>query len=143
MRHQLAAELPQIGGRAGLMLSASREIEPDTRAAILLADGLFRLDVTVLADTLRTTVRNLSTGELTMQGERAAHAAPTNSIGDVDVLRPTGSSVAFALGAGEDRVEVRIAIGTLRFAQLGTYRVTAQAIVRQAPATPGSGSQAT
>ena len=48
------------------MLSATKEIEPGARAMLLAADGLFRLDVAIVGDTIRTTVRNFSTGELEM-----------------------------------------------------------------------------
>ena len=55
---QLAA--PLAGG--GLALSCAKAIEEGARAALLLAPGLFRLDITPLEDTLKLQVRNLSPG---------------------------------------------------------------------------------
>jgi hypothetical protein len=55
---QLTSEL--AGG--GLALSCAKPIEEGARAALLLAPGLFRLDVTPREDTLKIGVRNLSRG---------------------------------------------------------------------------------
>ena len=51
---------PLAGG--GLALSAAKPIEEGARAALLLAPGLFRLDVCPREDTLKLQVRNLSGG---------------------------------------------------------------------------------
>lgn len=55
---QLTSPLP--GG--GIALSCSKPIEEGARAALLLAPGLFRLDITPREDTLKIQVRNLSSG---------------------------------------------------------------------------------
>ena len=59
---ELAGQLgaPLDGG--GLALSHAKAIEEGARAALLLAPGLFRLDVCPGEDTLRIQVRNLSAG---------------------------------------------------------------------------------
>ncbi len=113
------------------MLSAAKEIEPRTRAMILLADGLFRFDVAIVSDTLRTTVRNLSAGELTIIGDDAGFAGESFASGDVARYQPTRSPTTFALRSGNDQVIVEILLATLRFTDRGLYRVSAQAIVRQ------------
>jgi hypothetical protein len=118
-----------------LALSASRELEPGFRAAILLAEGLFRLDVTVAGDTLRTVVRNLSAGELTMDGDAARRPGASIGFGEVAAYEPSRTTLAFALGPAGDRVKVDVTIATLRFADRNIVRVTAQAIVREAPAS--------
>lgn len=56
---QLRSQLP--GGV--IALSCSKSIEEGARAALLLAPGLFRLDITPREDTLQIQVRNLSAGE--------------------------------------------------------------------------------
>lgn len=100
---------------------------------LLLAEGLFRLDVTPRGDTLQTVVRNLSTGELKTEGPNDRELATHFAIGDIADYEPSRASIAFTLGSDADRVEVKILIGTLRLADRGTVRVTAQAIIRQAP----------
>ncbi|MFL5824707.1 MAG: hypothetical protein ACJ764_14845 [Solirubrobacteraceae bacterium] len=131
---QLASPLPEGPGARGLLLSASKEIEPGARAMILLADGLFRLDVALLGDTLRTIVRNLSSGQLDLEDGLHPETDPHLVVGDVAAFQPGQGRVNFALGAGDDRVSVDVTLGMLRYPERGTARITAQAIVRQAPA---------
>ena len=116
------------------MLSASKEIEPGARAMLLLAEGLFRLDVVIGDDTIRTVVRNLSTGKLEPP-VGSGYAIPTTlATPGAARYKPSGTRFAFALGARADRVGAEVTIALLRFAERGTVQVTAQAIVRQAPA---------
>ena len=60
---------------------------------LLLAEGLFRLDVAISGDTLRTYVRNLSSGPLQMRG--GADESQGGHLGDV-VERPTQAIVRHA-----------------------------------------------
>jgi hypothetical protein len=55
---QLSSRLPA----GGLALSCAKPIEEGARAALLLAPGLFRLDVCPREDTLKLYVRNLGDG---------------------------------------------------------------------------------
>jgi hypothetical protein len=133
LHDQLEAELPASGNRRGLVLSASKEVEPGARAMLLLAEGLFRLDAAITGDTLRTVVRNLSAGELDLDnapGEGGLNVA----FGEVAAYEPSRTELRFSLGTGDDRVSVKVTIATLKLAERGTIRITAQAIVRQAPA---------
>ena len=134
MGSQLAGELPPDGEHRRLVLSASKEIEPGARAMLVLAEGLFRLDVVILEDTIRTVVRNLSTGKLESAGS-SGYAIPT-VLATAAAARydPSGTRAGFSLGAGADRVSAEVTIAVLRFADRGTIQVTAQAIVRQASA---------
>ena len=100
---------------------------------LLLADGLFRLDLAVDGDTLRTMVRNLSTGALEMGGREDGDEGLHIVIGEAGAYEPSRSAIEFTLGSGGDRVEVKVLIATLRFLERGTVRVTAQAIIRPAP----------
>lgn len=120
------------------MLSASKEVEAGFRAAILQADGLFRFDAAVEADTLRTVVRNLSPGELTM-APRSGYPGPTLALGSSATLEPSRHDLSFTLGTGQDRIEVNVLVATMRFADRGTYRITAQAVLRQSPESRAGG----
>ncbi len=118
------------------MLSASKELEPGARAMLLLAQGLFRFDVTIDGDTLRTTVRNLSDGVLRMGRDSGGRAAL--GFGEIDVYEPAQAGLSFTLGSGADVVEVNVQVATLRFAERGTVRITAQGILR-GPSRPSAG----
>jgi hypothetical protein len=98
---------------------------------ILRADGLFRLDVVIAGDTLRTIVRNLSAAEITMHNDTAGYATTGAATEALLAYAPTGSAMGFTIGSGSDLVTVEILLGTLRFAERGCYRVTAQAIIRR------------
>lgn len=100
---------------------------------LLLAEGLFRLDVVVKGDTLQTVVRNLSSGRLEMTGEAFDDSVGSLVIGEAAGYAPVQTSLEFALGSGTDRVEAKVLIGILHFAERGSVRVTGQAVVRQAP----------
>jgi hypothetical protein len=117
------------------VLSASKELEPGVRAMLLLAAGLFRLDVVVHGDTLRTIVRNLSPGGLEMGDTLGSYGRGTLAFGDVAAYEPGNAELSFDLGTGADRVTVRGTLATLSFTERGTVRVTAQAIVRHVPRT--------
>jgi hypothetical protein len=101
---------------------------------LLLAEGLFRLDVVISGDTIRTVVRNLSGGELEMLGGPGAGGGASIAFGDVESYEPGRAEIECTLGSGADRLIVKVTLATLRFAERGTIRVTGQAIVRQAPA---------
>lgn len=131
---QLAGELPPDGEQRGLVLSGSKEIEPGARAMLLLAEGLFRLDVVVSDDTIRTVVRNLSPGELEVADPVDPGRPHGIAVGEALAYQPSSSGLEFSLGARGDRVEVAVRMATLRFNDRGTVQITAQAIVRQAPA---------
>jgi hypothetical protein len=132
VHRQLATEVELRDGLRGLVISATKEIEPGARAMLLLADGRFRLDVLIRGDALQTFIRNLTDRPLEIRGEAGAPAGPTSTWGDAASYSPGRADLGFSLGAGDDLVEAKVTIGTLRFAERGTIRVSAQAIVRQA-----------
>lgn len=133
MHGQLAHEITASDGAPALVISASREIEPGARAALLLADGLFRLDVLVRGDALQAVVRNMSGGPLQFHGDSQELGGETSTFGDVTPYSPGRTGLGFSLGADADRVLVKVKLGTLRLADRGTVRVTAQAIARPIP----------
>jgi len=99
---------------------------------LVLAENLFRLDVVISDDTIRTIVRNLSSGELSINQGRGGAAVQAVAVGEADAYRPGHSRLEFTLGEPGDRVGVTVLIGTLRLLDRGTVRVSAQAIVRHA-----------
>jgi hypothetical protein len=132
-RH-LALPLPASSGSVGVVLSESKEIELGARAMLLLAENLFRLDVTLTGDALRTTVRNLSGAELEIEEGLHGETQPHLAYGDVTSYQPGQGRVRFVLDGDRDRVAVDVTIGVLRFSERGRARITAQAVIRQAPA---------
>lgn len=129
MGRQLANEFVAADGGRALLLSASKDIEPGARAMLLHADGLFRLDVMVRGDSLQTFLRNLTEGALDIRAG-VGETGGTVTLGDAAAYAPGRADLGFTLGAGDDRVMTRVMISTLRFADRGTIRVTAQGIVR-------------
>jgi hypothetical protein len=77
-------------------------------------------------------VRNLSSGPLRMRGGTEEPDGGSIVLGDAAAYEPARAGVAFTLGSGGDQVDVEGTIGTLRFAQRGTIKVSVQAIVRRA-----------
>jgi hypothetical protein len=116
------------GGRA-LLLSASKDLEPGARAMLLQAEGLFRLDVLVRGDSLQTFVRNLTDKPLDIHGD-VGESPGTITFGDAAAYTPRRADLGFTMGTGDDRVMTKVMISTLRFADRGTIRVSAQGIVR-------------
>ena len=114
------------------MLSATKELEPGARAMLIYADGLFRFDIAISGDTLRTVVRNLSPAAIEMRRGAGGQGLGHVAFGEAAEYEPGSSGVGFVLGEGADQVTVEVQIATLRMAQRGTVRVSAQAIVRQA-----------
>ncbi len=98
---------------------------------LLLAEGLFRLDVLIRGDALQTFVRNLSPGPLEIESEAGELGGPSTACGDVSPYSPGRADLGFSIGAGKDRLLVKVTIATLRMADRGVLRVSAQAIVRQ------------
>jgi hypothetical protein len=130
VHRQLTNEIQLRDGQRGLVLSASKELEPGARAMLLLAAGLFRLDVMVRGDSLQTTLRNLSSGPVDI--ERASGEGETIVLGEAASYQPGRAGLHFTVGEPGDRVEVEVTLATLRFEQRGTVRISSQAIVRQA-----------
>jgi hypothetical protein len=120
-------------GRLALVLSAAKEIEPGSRAMLLLAEGLFRLDVVVAEDTLRTVLRNLSGGVIETETTLGAVTGESMLFGDASSYEPGRAGLGFTIATGGDAVWVRAMIATLRFVDRGTVQVGAQAILLQAP----------
>ena len=128
----LAGEIGLPDGASVHVLSASKDLEPGVRAMLLLAEGLFRLDIMIMGDALQTFVRNLTSGELTLTGEVGQPRVATTTLGLAARYAPGRADLRFAVGPEDARVVTEVTIATLRFGDRGLIRVSAQGIVRRA-----------
>jgi hypothetical protein len=117
-----------------VLLSRSIDVFEGARAAVLDAEGMFRLDVLIVPDSLRILVRNLCGAELSF--EPSGYPRPVVVQGDLGelALRPGHHEMTFRLGGpqAEGAVQADVTIATLRMAEQGIVRVTAQAFVHKA-----------
>jgi hypothetical protein len=126
LKDQISSEADE-GGARRLVMSRTAEVEDGARAALLLADGLFRLDLVVMGDTLRTIVRNLSSGPLEMERRAGDGYAQPDLLPGAQSLHPSRTRLAFEVDGW--RVDAQLAvIGT---GEPGSRHVTAQAIAVQ------------
>ncbi len=130
MQCQLASTITTPSGPA-LVLSGSKEIPPGERAALLLADGLFRLDVLIDGDALQAFIRNLSPGELEIDTPGGQLGGTTIALGSAADYSPGRADLRFRLGTGSDRLEVIVTVGTLHLRDRGSVRVSGLALARQ------------
>lgn len=135
-RGQLATELRPRNGRRGLALSASRELEPGVRAMLVLAEGLFRLDVRVRGDSLQTFIRNLTDWPLDFHGDVGDLGGPTFGFGEPPEFAPGRADLGFRLGSGDDLLLAKFTIATLQFVNRGIVKVSTLGIVRQTGGVP-------
>jgi hypothetical protein len=111
------------------VITASKEIEPGFRTILAFAEGLFRIDVALDGDTLRTVVRNLSRGEL--RTRRSGEPAAALGFGEFEAYQPGQARLEFEIDDGEGAVDVDATIGTLRYPERGIVKVSAQVITRR------------
>jgi ribosomal protein L11 methyltransferase len=129
---QLSAELPD-GSSAH---SSSCALPTGARVAVLLAPGLFRLDVRHMEDTLKISLRNLAgTPILSLPDTGPPRTIITTE--DVTVKRPlaTNSRMRLRIGTGSAQRAVEIVLSALSGVQPGMSRITAQAVVKAAGGT--------
>lgn len=127
---QLSTRLP--GGE--LALSSARELPAGARVAVLLAPGLFRLDVRHLEDTLKLSIRNQSGQELRSLPDGPAPVTVVTT-SDLTIERPlaTNARMRLRFGAGAAAVEASIVLNALSGGpDPGEGRIAAQAIVGSA-----------
>ncbi len=115
------------------VISAAREVEQGARSVLLLAAGLFRLDVVPHDDTTQAIVRNLSPStraDLRLEavpGEASVLGAP----GEI-AAPPTGrfgGEIVLVEEDGEERVAATILVGSVCHLDRGLTSFTAQATV--------------
>jgi hypothetical protein len=128
-RHgQLASGLP--GG--GLALSCHKLVEDGARAMILLAPGLFRLDVRPLEDTLQLMTRSLQP-----DARWGTEEAPQTDYGRKAEETPEPARVAFTFFAdiAPRPVLARIVLFSTIDRERGVTHFLAQAIAREVEGT--------
>ncbi len=130
---QVRTEVParEEGGSPVTAISAGREVELGARSMLILAEGLFRLDVIPSADTIQTMARSLS-------DEPQAELRPIDVGGETRVLGGPGEAVATSTGRfggevvlvaedGSERAVARVLVGSVCHLDRGITSFTAQA----------------
>ena len=130
---QLRTEIapPEGGGPPTTVLSAAREVELGARSMLLLAEGLFRLDVVPHEDTIQTTVRSLSS-EPRAELRSGEVGGSTRAFGDSERLAPPstgrfGGEVVLIAEDGSKRAVARVLVGSVCHLDRGVTGFTAQA----------------
>jgi hypothetical protein len=112
-------------------ISAGREVELGARSILILAEGLFRLDVIPHEDTIQTIARSLS-------DEPRAELRSVDVGGETRVLGGSGNMVATSTGRiggevvlvaedGSERVVAKVLVGSVCHLDRGVTTFTAQA----------------
>ena len=118
---QLETGLPN----GGLALSSSHELPTGARVAVLLAPGLFRLDLRHLEDTLKISIRNLgSTPIRSLPADRPPATVQTSD--DVTLDYPWRRTPDAPPHRARD---ANVVLSALSGREPGSGRVTAQAII--------------
>lgn len=130
---QVSTEIPAPpeGGSPVTAISAGREVEQGARSMLLLAEGLFRLDVVPQDDMVQTVIRNLSSaprvelrfhpvgGESSVLDSR--HELAVGASGRF------GGEVVLVEEDGEERVVAKVLVGSVCHLDRGLTSFTAQA----------------
>jgi hypothetical protein len=128
----LAGQVTTPLGADGLVaVSGGTDLEPGARGAVLLVDGLFRLDACPQQDTLRLVVRPLAEVETKLGGPSYAGAVAVSAeqLDRLAAMRPSRFELEVSLRRARRTGSARILLAALQLDGHGTTRVTAQAIV--------------
>jgi hypothetical protein len=130
---QIRTEIPPSteGASSRAAISAGREVEQGARSVLILAEGLFRLDVIPHDDTIQTIVRSLapeSTVELRLGdvGGAASVSSATQGVALPSTGR-FGGKVVLVAEDGAERVVAKILVGSVHHPERGVTSFTAQA----------------
>jgi hypothetical protein len=128
---QLRSEIPTgEEGQAITVLSAGREVEQGARSALLLADGLFRLDVIPHDDTIQTVVRSLAPGNRA-ELRHVPVGGSTTTAGPPGADPPStgrfGGDVVLVSEGGAERTVAKVLVGSVCHLERGVTSFTAQA----------------
>jgi hypothetical protein len=125
---QLRTEVsPAEGGSPTTAISSGREVEQGARSMLILAEGLFRLDVVPHDDTIQTILRNLSAeprAEFRFRdvgGRAQAYGVDPPSTGRF------GGEIVLVGEDGSERTVARIIVGSVCHLERGLTSFTAQA----------------
>ena len=131
---QLRTELSAggCGGTSRVVISAGRDVELGARSMLLLAEGVFRLDVVPEEDTVQVVVRSLASephAELRSTGQVGGGNRAVGSGAEV-VPRSTarfGGEIVLIAEDGEERAVGRVLVGSVCHLERGLTSFTAQA----------------
>ncbi len=130
---QVSTEVPaqSEGGSPTTVISAGREVEQGARSMLLLAEGLFRLDVVPQDDMVQTVIRNLSSAALAelrlhAVGGESSVLAGRHEVA-VEATGRFGGEVVLVEEDGEERVVAKVLVGSVCRLERGVTSFTAQA----------------
>jgi hypothetical protein len=125
---QLRTEAPAAeGGSPTTVISSGREVEQGARSMLLLAEGLFRLDVVPQDDTIQTILRNLSPEpRAEFQFAEVGGGAHAYGIAPPSTGR-FGGEIVLVGEDGRERIVARILVGSVCQLERGLTSFTAQA----------------
>jgi hypothetical protein len=116
------------GAAASTVISAGRVVEQGARSMLILARGLFRLDVIPSDDTIQTVLRSLEPGSAA-----ALRGAPVQGVSEAsgDVTPPStarfGGEVVLVGEDGEERAVAKVLVASVFHPERGETAFTAQA----------------
>lgn len=118
-------------GSTRTVISAGRDVELGARSMLILAAGLFRLDVIPHEDTIQTVVRCLS-GEPRAELRSVDVGGQTRVLGGSGDVVPTstgrfGGEIALIGEDGSERPVARVLVGSVCHLDRGVTSFTAQA----------------
>jgi hypothetical protein len=123
---------PEGKGPARTVISAGRDVELGARSMLVLAEGLFRLDVVPNDDTIQTIVRSLSSERRRAELRDRAVAGETVSFGGPGAIEPRstgrfGGEIVLIGEDGLDQAVARVLVGSVCHPDRGITTFTAQA----------------
>jgi hypothetical protein len=129
---QLRTEVPPAGkgSRAQIVISSGREVEQGARSMLLLAEGLFRLDVVPHDDTVQTILRNLSAepqAEVRYQPVGGESRVAAGSALTLPATTRFGGEVVLIDGDGGERPVAKLLVSSVCNLERGITTFTAQA----------------
>jgi hypothetical protein len=113
------------------VLSSGREVEQGARSMLILAEGLFRLDVIPHDDTIQTVLRNLSPAPRAEMRFRPVGGGSLVLAGPRVIAAPTtgrfGGEVVLIAEDGSERPVAKVLVGSVCHIERGETSFTAQA----------------
>ena len=122
---------PESEGSTRTVISAGRDVELGARSMLILAEGLFRLDVVPHEDTIQTIVRSLA-AECRAELHSVDVGGETRTGGVPGEIAPQstgrfGGEVVLIGEDGSERAVARVLVGSVCHLDRGVTTFTAQA----------------
>jgi hypothetical protein len=130
---QTRTEIPSTeeGAAPVTVISSGRDVEQGARAMLILAEGLFRLDVIPQGDTIQTILRNLSSEPRAEVRYTDVGGGASTSGEPGELLAPStgrfGGEVVLIDEEGAERAVARFLVGSVCHLERGVTGFTAQA----------------